>query len=119
MSLQERMPQLNYAAVTGVVKKRSGLFSTLKGVSVIHLLVENTLENSNRESGTDTWEIRVDIWGNAARALDERLVVGDGILAEGILAHREVKDYDGGVRHQNVLRARRIEILYTEKERKA
>jgi primosomal replication protein N len=119
MSLQDRLPGINYAVITGIVKKRTGIFTTLKGISVIHLLVETTVENEYRESGKSVYEIRVDIWGKAARSLDERLLVGAGILAEGILAHREIEDYSGGLRHQNVLRARRVEILYTEKERKA
>jgi len=117
MSLQDRLPGVNYAVITGVVKKRTGLFTTLKGISVIHLLVENTVENPYRESGKSTYEIRVDLWGKAARALDDRLVPGTGILAEGLLAHREIEDYTGGLRHQNVLRASRVEILYIEKER--
>lgn len=119
MSLQDRLPELNYAVITGVIKKRTGLFTTLKGISVIHLLVENTMENEFRDSGKSTYEIRVDLWGRAARALDEKLVTGTGVMAEGVIAHREIEDYAGGVHHQNVLKARRLEILYTEKERKA
>lgn len=119
MNLQDRLPGINYAVISGVVKKRTGLFTTLKGISVIHLLVENTIENNYKESGKSIYEIRVDLWGKAATALDERLLVGTGILAEGKLAHREIEDYAGGIHQQNVLKARRVEILYSEKERKA
>lgn len=119
MNLQEKLPRLNYAVVTGVVKKRTGLFLTRKGTPVIHLLVENTIETDYIEKKTSNYEIRVDIWGKAAAALDEKLREGMGVLAEGILAHKEIEDYAGGVHVQNVLRARRVEILYTEKERKA
>jgi primosomal replication protein N len=116
MNLQDEIPEINYAVVTGIVKKRTGLFLTLRGIPVIHLLVENTLLNEYRENKKSTYEIRVDIWGKAARALDDHLAVGTGILAEGILAHREIEDYAGGVYNQNVLRARRVEILHTERK---
>lgn len=118
MSLSERLPGLNYAVITGVILRRTGLFSTLKGIPVVHLLVENSIENDYGRSGNSTHEIRVDIWGNTARNLDSSLKVGTGILAEGRLASREIEDSTGGVRLQNVLRARRVEILTRERERK-
>jgi primosomal replication protein N len=119
VDLQDRLPGLNYAVITGVVKKRSGIFLTRKGIPVVHLLVENTIENDYSDTGTSDYEIRVDLWGRAARALDERLKEGTAILAEGMIAHREIEDLAGGVHYQNVLKARRVEILVSEKERKA
>ena len=116
MDLQDRLPRLNYAVITGVVKKRTSIFLTRRGTPVIHLLVETRVETDYKEKSTSDYEIRVDIWGNAARVLDERLKEGTGILAEGILAHKEVEDYGGGVHYQNVLRARRVEILIQERK---
>ena len=106
---------MNYAVITGVVVKTSGLFETRTGLPVLHLLVEHAHGSDYQDSKPQVFEIRVDIWGKAARALDEKLKPGTGILAEGILASREKEDYAGVIRKQNVLRARRVEIIHKER----
>lgn len=119
MELQRELPGLNYAAVTGVIKKRRGINLTRTGIPVIHLMIENTVEPWSEESKPKTSEIHVDVWGRLATLHDEGLKAGAGIFAEGVLAHREVVDIAGGVHFQNVLKARRIQIIAPIRERKA
>lgn len=119
MELQRELPGLNYAALTGVIKKRRGINLTRTGIPVIHLIIENTVEPWFEESKPRTCEIHVDIWGRLATVHDEGLKVGAGIFAEGVLVHREVVDIAGGVHFQNVLKARRIQIIAPIRERKA
>ncbi len=110
-NLQEGSPLLNYAAVTGVIKKRRGINLTRKGVPVIHLLVENTAETWPGSGKTVVSDIQIDLWGIATSFLDQKLREGVMIFAEGRLAHKKTEDQAGGVHFQTVLHASRIEVI--------
>jgi len=118
MILQKDMPGLNYAVVTGIIKKRKGINLTPSGIPVIHLLIENTVETFPESGETVVHEIQVDLWGKLAQILNDRLTENTGILAEGNIVHRQIEDSAGGVHYQNVLKARRIEIISAKKDRK-
>jgi primosomal replication protein N len=120
VSLLKELPQLNYAAVIGVIKKRKGINLTPSGSPVIHLLVESIAEAYPGGEETAVYEIQIDVWGKLATNLNERLTENTGILAEGIIVHKQIEDGLGGMHFQNILRARRIDILAVRKtERKA
>jgi len=116
MSLQRDLPGMNYAAITGIIKRRRGLNLTRSGIPVLHLLVENTVTHPG-SLDTTVAEIEVDVWGNLATALESKLHEGDAVFIEGKLAHKKSEDSAGGEHFKTLLRARRIEIM-TKKERK-
>ena len=118
MSLQRDLPGLNYAVITGVIKRRKGINMTRSGVAVLHLLVENTVDSYPGSLETTVADIEVDVWGKLATALDSTLHEGDAVLIEGRLAHRKSEDKAGGEHYKTLLRARRIELI-VKKERKA
>lgn len=114
------LPRLNYAVVTGVIRKRKGINLTPSGTPVIHLLVENVAEAYPGGEETAVYEIQIDVWGKLATSLNEKLTENTGIFAEGMLVHKQIEDGLGGVHFQNILRARRIDIIAVRKtERKA
>lgn len=118
MDLQKNLPGLNYAVITGVIKRRKGINMTRSGVPVLHLLVENTVDSYPGSLDTTTADIEVDIWGKLATTLDPKLKVGDIVLVEGRLAHRKSEDRAGGEHYKTLLRARRVELMlkYERKE---
>jgi len=116
--LQDMVPELNYAVVTGIIKRRKALALTRHGVPVLHILVENRLKTYFDNPETVVSEIEVDAWGKLASALDEKLHQGDAVLIEGRLAHRKTNDSSGGAHFKTLLRARRIQLILNS-ERKA
>lgn len=118
MSLQRDLPGLNYAVITGIIKRRKGLNMTSSGLTVLHMLVENIVDSSIDTMDTIVAEIEVDIWGKLAATLDSKLHEGDAVLIEGRLAHRKTQDRAGGEHYKTLLRARRVELI-VKKERKA
>lgn len=119
MSLQRELPGLNYAVITGVIKRRKSITMTSSGIPVLHLLVENTVDSSADTMETIVADIEVDVWGKLATTLDQKLQEGDAILVEGRLAHKKSEDRAGGEHFKTLLRARRIELMAKSKERKA
>ncbi len=117
MNLQEDFPGLNYAVITGVIKRRKGINMTRSGIPVLHLLVENTVQSSYDNSETTVSDIEVAVWGKLATRLDAKLQEGLPVLVEGVLSHRKSNDRAGGEHYKTLLKARRIEIM-TKKERK-
>jgi single-stranded DNA-binding protein len=118
MNLQKDLPRLNYAVITGVIKRRKGINLTRSGIPVLHLLVENTVEPYNDGGEPTVSEIQVDAWGRLASALDGKLSEGDAVLVEGRLSHNKKEDIAGGEHFQTVLKASRIEFFVNMKERK-
>ena len=118
MSLQEELPGLNYAVITGVIKRRRGINMTLSGIPVLHLLIENTVESLYDATETTVSDIEVSVWGKLATRMDEKLDMGVPVLVEGVLSHRKSNDRAGGEHYQTLLKARRIEIMVRKKERK-
>ena len=118
MSFQKDLPGLNYAVVTGVIKRRKTLTMTQSGVPVLHLLVETIVESYPGSEEELVAEIEIDAWGNLARDIDPKLQEGDAVLVEGRLAHRKSEDRAGVEHYKTLLRARRI-VLMIKKERKA
>ncbi len=118
MSLQRDLPQLNYAVITGIIKRRKGLSMTRSGIPVLHLLIENAVDSFTDSLKTTLSDIEVDVWGKLATTLDGKLHEGDAVLIEGRLAHRKSEDKAGGEHYKTLLRARRIELI-AKKERKA
>jgi len=118
MTPQRDLLQLNYAVITGVIKRRKGINMTRSGIPVLHLLVENTVDSYTGSGESSVSEIQVDVWGKLAVALDVKLSEGDSVLVEGRLSHKKKEDSAGGEHFQTVLKARRIELLVNRKERK-
>jgi single-stranded DNA-binding protein len=116
--LLDMLPGLNYAVVTGIIKRRKALALTRSGIPVLHILVENRLKTYFDNPETVVSEIEVDAWGKLATSLDEKLHPGDAILIEGRLAHRKTNDRTGGTHFKTLLRARRIQLIFNT-ERKA
>jgi len=110
---------LNYAIVTGFVKKRKGLNMTITGIAVLHLLIENTVEKFPGSSEVVTSEIEVVVWGDLATKMDKKLSEGVLLLIEGTLSHKKSKDRAGGEYFKTLLKARRISLMQKSKERKA
>lgn len=119
MTLQKKLPMVNYAVLTGVIERRKGINLTHSGLPVIHLLVENTMETYPGSGETASHRIQVDVWGKLATGYDKSLLPGIAILAEGELSHKQTEDSAGALHFQTVLKARRLEILTIDKERKA
>lgn len=109
---------LNYAVITGVIKRRKGINMTRSGIPVLHLLVENTVDSFHDSLETTVADIEVAVWGKLATALDHKLHTGDAVLIEGRLAHKKSEDRAGGEHFKTLLKARRIELM-EKKERKA
>lgn len=118
MSLQRDLPGLNYAVITGVIKRRKGINLTRSGIPVLHLLIENTVPSFPDSLETTVSDIEVVIWGTLATVLEGKLQEGDPVLVEGTLVHRKSEDRAGGEHYKTLLRARRIELM-VKKERKA
>ena len=110
---------LNYAIITGFVKKRKGLNMTIAGIAVLHLLIENTVEKFSGSSEVVTSEIEVVVWGDLATKMDKKLSEGVLVLIEGTLSHKKSKDRAGGEYFKTLLKARRISLMQKSKERKA
>lgn len=110
---------LNYAIITGFIKKRKGLNMTITGIAVLHLLIENTVEKFPGSSEVVTSEIEVVVWGDLATKMDNKLSEGVLVLIEGTLSHKKSKDRAGGEYFKTLLKARRISLMQKSKERKA
>lgn len=110
---------LNYAVITGIVKKRKSLKMTITGIAVLHLLIENTVEKFPGSSEVVTAEIEVVAWGDLATAMDKKLSEGIPLLIEGTLSHKKTKDRAGSEYFKTLLKARRISLMQKSKERKA
>lgn len=119
LSTPADFPGLNYAIITGFVKKRKGLNMTISGIAVLHLLVENTVEKYPGSTDVVTAEIEVVVWGDLATKMDKKLSVGVPVLIEGTLSHKKSKDRAGGEHFKTLLKARRISLMQKSKERKA
>lgn len=119
LSTSANFTGLNYAVITGIVKKRKGLNMTISGLAVLHLLIENTVEKFPGSTEVVTSEIEVVAWADLAIKMDKKLSEGTPVLIEGTLSHKKTKDRAGSEYFKTLLKARRISLMQKSKERKA
>lgn len=107
---------LRIATVSGGLTKDGNLQYTATGTPVLKLSVGSTESRKNKNTGeydkkSHYWDIEV--WGNYAEALSQRMSKGTKILAKGNLDYQSWES-EGNKRSKIVIKADFIQILNSQ-----
>lgn len=109
-----RLLQQNIVLISGYLAKDPEFRVTTGGRPVMHFRVGVTRSYKDKLSGEwkdDTAWVPVDVWGDAAERLKDRLKKGSPVHVEGRLRSREYDDKSGNKRNVLEVIANRVQFL--------
>jgi len=109
-----RLLEQNMVLISGNLGQDPDFRMTPKGTAVCHFRVATTRrykDNATGEWKDDTAWVPVDVWGDAAERLRDKLKKGSPVHVEGRLKSREYEDKTGNKRFVLEVVARRVQFL--------
>ncbi|MFH1725107.1 MAG: single-stranded DNA-binding protein [Elusimicrobiota bacterium] len=109
-----RLPEQNLVLISGYLARDPDVRFTQKGTAICHFTVGVTRrfkDNASGEWKDDTAWVPVDLFGEAADRLKDKLKKGCPVHVEGRLRNREYEDKTGNTRKVLDVVARRVQFL--------
>lgn len=113
--MELRIPNLNLVMVSGRLTKDADYKVTSGGQSVLTMRI--AVNNPSKDKVTGEWKdnptfIGVDVWGDAAARLKDRLRKGSPVIVEGRLKGREYDDKATGQKRSVIdIVARNVQVM--------
>lgn len=114
MNNEMRLLEQNFVLLSGRLGQDPDFRVTAKGTAICHFTLavnRRFKDNASGEWKDDTAWVPIDVWGDAAERLRDKLKKGSPVHVEGRLKSREYEDKSGQKRKVLDVVARRVQFL--------